>query len=181
MKAAAVKAIAALARETPSDVVARAFGTASEENARRAQEIVRERRADCLKEARDYSWETVMSHSSHIEHLLAARQAGYTATMLYVATEDPRVSIGRVAERVGAGGHDVPEDRVAKRWRRSIGLLPRALLIVHRARIFDNGSESRPFKLVASLDHEVFETSVPLEKLPIWFRPTVAEMYRHQA
>ena len=164
-----------------ADVIAKTLGAPSEEVSRRAQAIVRERRDELLRADRDYSWETVMSHPSHVEHLLAARGAGYRTSLLFVATEDPRVSLGRIAERVEVGGHDVPVDRVVDRWAKSIGLLPRALLTAHRARVFDNGNADRPFQLVATLDDEVFETAAPVEQLPIWFRPTIAEMYRHQA
>ena len=164
-----------------ADVIAKSLGPPSEDVSRRAQAIVRDRREELLLANRDYSWETVMSHPSHIEHLLAARRAGYRTSLLFVATEDPRVNLGRIAERVEVGGHDVPGDRVMDRWVKSIGLLPRALLTAHRARVFDNGNADRPFQLVATLDDEVFETAAPVERLPIWFRPTIAEMYRHQA
>ena len=50
-----------------------------------------------------------MSHPSHVEHLRAAREAGYEVRLFYVATEDPANNI--VLERRGRG-HDVPEDRI---------------------------------------------------------------------
>jgi predicted ABC-type ATPase len=147
----------------------------------RAQEIVRERRDAALAEGRDYSWETVMSHPSHLEHLQLAREAGYEIRLFYVATEDPRVSIGRVSERVARGGHDVPQDRIIQRYHRSIEQLPRAILSSDHARIFDNSSATAPLQLIARLDGNVFETPLAFDDLPLWFRPTILEMYRHRA
>lgn len=42
-----------------------------------------------------------MSHPSHVEHLRAAREAGYEVRLFYVATEDPANNI--VLERRGRG------------------------------------------------------------------------------
>jgi predicted ABC-type ATPase len=57
-----------------------------------------------------YSWETVMSHPSHIEHLAEARAAGYEVVLAYVCIDDPEVNVDRVQERVEDGGHPVREE-----------------------------------------------------------------------
>lgn len=119
---------------------------------RRAQEIVRERRDTALGERRDYSWETVMSHPSHVEHLRQAKAAGYEVRLFYVATEDPRINTGRVANRVALGGHDVPTDRIVLRYEKSLAGLAEAVEVADIARVWDNSDSQRPFRVVADRD-----------------------------
>lgn len=119
---------------------------------RRAQEIVRERRDAALSERRDYSWETVMSHPSHVEHLRQAKAAGYEVRLFYVATEDPRINTGRVANRVALGGHDVPTDRIVSRYEKSLAGLADAVEVADVARVWDNSDSQRPFRVVADRD-----------------------------
>lgn len=77
---------------------------------REAQRQVQEAREAALASRRDYSFETVMSHPSHIDHLRRARAAGYTVTLIYVALDNPLINLDQVRNRVADGGHDVPPD-----------------------------------------------------------------------
>lgn len=164
-----------------ADDIARTLGPPTVENNRRAQEIVREKRDQALAEYRDYSWESVMSHPTHLEHLVAARRAGYEVELLYVATEHPLVNVGRVADRVVIGEHDVPRGKILSRYTKSIAQLPRAMLISHRARVFDNSyRDADSYRLIATRRGEYFEAEPP-NKLPQWFRPVLDYMEHHQA
>jgi predicted ABC-type ATPase len=163
-----------------ADVIAKELGVADEQTGRKAQEMVRSLRDQALAARVDYSWETVMSHHSHIDHLLEARSVGYEVSLVYVATEDPAVSIGRVRDRVAQGGHDVPVARIRSRYQRSLEQLPRAVLISHHARIIDNSRLDQPYIEIASLNGDWFE-ALPSDQLPLWFRPALAEISRHKA
>lgn len=55
-----------------------------------------------------------------------------------MATDDPNVNVQRVAVRVAAGGHDVPEDRTRSRYTRTLALAPVAIGYADQAFIFDN-------------------------------------------
>ena len=120
-----------------------------DEIAREAQQIVRDRRIAALREGRDHSFETVMSHVSHIDYMHEARLAGFEVRLFFVATEDPVINLGRVDNRVTHGGHGVPADRVVARYHRSIGNLPAAMLASDQCRIFDNSSADRPLRRLA--------------------------------
>lgn len=114
-------------------------------DARGAQKLAETLRLQALAERRSLMYETVMSHPSKIAELQAAARAGYTTTVVFVATDDPAVNIARVALRVADGGHDVPKDRIRARHRRSIALAPAALAFAAHAYIYDNspwGSEA---------------------------------------
>jgi predicted ABC-type ATPase len=55
-----------------------------------------------------------------------------------VSTIDPRYNILRVADRVSAGGHDVPPQKVIERYHRSLSLLPLAIEIADLVTLVDN-------------------------------------------
>lgn len=52
-------------------------------------------------------------------------------------------------ERVEAGGHDVPHDKLVTRFPRTFANLRQALAFVDRALLFDNSSTDRPFRFIA--------------------------------
>jgi predicted ABC-type ATPase len=45
-----------------------------------------------------------------------AQNAGYTVTLLYFWLNSPELAIERVRARVEAGGHDIPEETVRRRY-----------------------------------------------------------------
>ena len=89
---------------------------------------------------RSFTFETVMSSPDKIEFLQSARDAGFRTYLYFVATQNPKINIARVAARVRAGGHNVPTDKIIARYSRSLELLADAIRIVDRAYIFDNST-----------------------------------------
>ena len=79
-----------------------------------------------------------MSHPSKVDILLRAKHAGFFVQVFFIGTEDPQISADRVALRVAQGGHDVPRDRIAPRWFRTMNQLASAIRLSNRTFIFDN-------------------------------------------
>ena len=159
-----------------ADDIARSLGGGEEAN-RQAQQIVRDRRALALAERRDYAWETVMSHHSHIEHLLEARSAGYEVYVIYVATEHPSVNVLRVRERTGKGGHGVPLAKIGERYAKSLAKLPYALIASHFASVFDNSDPDEPFKLICEVREDVLRLHYDYVEMPGWFQPALRHLH----
>ena len=65
----------------------------------------------------DFCIETTLATRSLIKMALSAQQKGYYVTVLYFWLEKPEIAIERVAARVQAGGHDIPEDTIRRRYR----------------------------------------------------------------
>lgn len=107
-------------------------------DARAAQQLANDLRAQALAARRDVMYETVMSHPSKLAELQQAKAAGYDITVVLVATNDPSINVQRVAVRVASGGHDVPEDRTRERYGRTLALAPVAIGYAHQAAVFDN-------------------------------------------
>lgn len=105
---------------------------------RAAQQLANQLRAQALADGRDVMYETVMSHPSKIAELQQAKASGYEITVVLVATDDPSVNVQRIAARVAAGGHDVPEARTRERYARTLALAPVAIGYAQQAAVFDN-------------------------------------------
>ena len=121
-----------------------------------------------------FTLETVMSHPSKVALLQEAQQRGYRTYLYFIATDDPEINVSRVRSRVRTGGHPVPEDRIVKRYFRSLELLPEAILHTNRAYIFDNSAEGLECTWLAEIT-EGLEMESRTDQLPRWFRKAVWE------
>ena len=52
-------------------------------------------------------------------------------------------------QRVEAGGHDVPDEKIVARFPRTFANLRQALSFVNQALLFDNSSADEPYRFVA--------------------------------
>jgi predicted ABC-type ATPase len=122
------------------DEIAAKLDMPEPERSRQAQMHADFERDSCLRRRISFSFETVMSHPSKVEVMLKAHDAGYDVTLFFVATSDPEINVRRVENRVAAGGHDVPHDRIRSRYQRSRSYLPHAALVARRTVVFDNSA-----------------------------------------
>ena len=126
-------------------------------------------RRELLAQGRTFTFETVMSSRDKIDFLRDARRRGYRTYLYFVATDDPAINLARVKLRVSQGGHDVPQDRVRDRYRRSIDLLDEACSIANRAYVFDNSGEAHELLVEISEGQDMVVHS---STLPAWFTAT---------
>jgi predicted ABC-type ATPase len=74
-----------------------------------------------LTEARvDFAFETTLATRSYASLVKAVQQVGYKVTLLFIWLDSPETAIQRVADRVAAGGHHIPEATVRRRYQRGI-------------------------------------------------------------
>ncbi len=99
-------------------------------------------RQHLLERRASFTCETVMSHPGKVALLEKAQRLGYRTYLYFVATDDPNINVSRVSNRVGLGGHAVPEDKIISRYHRSLALLLEAIKHTSRAYIFDNSTDS---------------------------------------
>ena len=95
-----------------------------------------------------------MSHHSHIDYMLEARDAGFVTRLFFVATEDPSINLDRVRNRVLHGGHPVPAERVIERYHRCLAHLPDAIQAANESVIYDNSSAQRSFRPLAIVNSD---------------------------
>ena len=68
----------------------------------------------------DFAIETTLATRTLLNTIRQARDEGYTVTLLYFWLNSPDLAVARVKARVEAGGHNIPEETVRRRY--SMGL-----------------------------------------------------------
>ena len=87
--------------------------------------------------------ETVLSTDKYRQLVETTLSQNGFFGLIYVAVKSPEISAQRIAARFAQGGHDVPTDRLAARWQRSLEQLPWFARRAHFMNVFDNTFSSR--------------------------------------
>jgi predicted ABC-type ATPase len=123
-------------------------------------------REDCLRQKKNFIWETVFSSGGKVDFLWGGEMEGYFIRLVFIATTSPSLNAARVALRVMKGGHDVPITKIVSRYLKSIANCAAGILLADRAHIYDNSREnSDPALLFRTRDGQVVEKYGPL---PNW-------------
>lgn len=93
---------------------------APETVALQAGRIMLARLDELARNRADFAFETTLSATTFVRFLRRLQDAGYVVRVIYVWLRSPELAIQRVAERVSRGGHHVPTDVVARRYRRGL-------------------------------------------------------------
>jgi predicted ABC-type ATPase len=86
------------------------------------RETIRRQEA-LLTRGMDFAMETTLAGNRELALLRRARAAGYKVTLVYIGVDSPDVLLGRIAQRITEGGHDVPTADVDHRYIRSLANL----------------------------------------------------------
>jgi predicted ABC-type ATPase len=111
-----------------------------------------------------FAVETTLSGKSYLQMMVDARDRGFEVVLVYIGTENVEINLARIRNRVLAGGHDVPESDVRRRYERSFKNLPTALQRADHTILFENSTEEG-YRLVAVLGSS---TSQWFEPIPHW-------------
>ena len=68
----------------------------------------------------DFAFETTLSGRSYMRLLKELRSKGWKIVLFYLWIPSAEFSRLRVQQRVEAGGHDIPADAIARRYRRTV-------------------------------------------------------------
>ena len=130
---------------TADDIVAK-VGLPVSDAARAADAV----RAELLQTGKSFITETVFSDpaGAKLQFLRDALANDYAVTLIYIGLAGVNLSEARVIQRVASGGHDVPSERLPRRFEQSLMNLRAALAFVPVVRIYDNSSDEDPFRLV---------------------------------
>lgn len=134
--------------------------------------VAAEERDRRIRERRSFVAETVFSHESKLDLIDGAKAAGYVV-VLHIVMVPEDLAVARVADRVRAGGHQVPEDKIRSRHRRLWPLVAAAVGRADEAHVYDNTTASAALRRVAS-----FVRSQPLGDLswPSWTPAPLREL-----
>lgn len=84
--------------------------------------------------------ETVLSTEKYRRLVDEAKKRSFEFRLIYVLLDSPERNVERVRLRVAKGGHDVPEEKIRARHRRSLDQLPWFLEQADRAWLFNNSA-----------------------------------------
>lgn len=69
-----------------------------------------------LKRYQDFAVETTLATRTLLKTVRMAQDAGYTVTLMYFWLKSPELAVERVHARVEAGGHNIPEETIRRRY-----------------------------------------------------------------
>lgn len=134
-----------------------------------------------LADGRSHAFETTLGGHT-VPATIAAAADSHDVLMWFCGLASPELHIARVAARVRAGGHDIPEARIRERYPASlqnlIALMPR---IAH-LQVYDNSAQAAPGTaipdplLVAEMREGQLVWPTDLEALrrtPQWAKPVL--------
>lgn len=127
-----------------------------------------------IRNGKNFSFETVMSHPSKVKEVQGAINKGYSLYLYFVCIDSADVNMSRVEDRVKKGGHNVDPQKIEDRYFRTLDMLNTVLPLCYRAYLFDN-SKLDEMILVAELHNNAMElkTDAP----PQWFIKYVLPYY----
>ena len=133
----------------PDNIAQEQFGNwNSPEAVLKAAQFATEQRENCLKNKKNFIFETVFSASDKVNFLERAKNAGFFIRLFFVGTNHPSINASRIAHRVMEGGHDVPISKIINRYSKSISNCRLAASFVDRLYVYDNSIDYAPATLL---------------------------------
>jgi predicted ABC-type ATPase len=134
-----------------------------------------------IAERLDFAFETTLGGTTIARLLAQAAADGIEVRVWYVGLDSVGTHIARVRHRVRAGGHDIPESTIRRRWQHSRLNLIRLLPALAELRVYDNSAQADPAVgdaprpvLVLHVDRGKIVGPPDLSSTPEWAKPIVA-------
>jgi predicted ABC-type ATPase len=86
----------------------------------RAARIMLQRIDDLGDSGADFAFETTLATLSYARKIPLWRRAGYVVSLIYLRLSDVEAAVRRVRRRVEAGGHDIAESVIRRRFEKSV-------------------------------------------------------------
>ena len=120
-----------------------------------AARVAEKLRRELVAARESFAFETVFSDSvgDKLQFLEACAASGYATALLFVGLASAKLSAERVAMRVSQGGHDVPADKLASRFPRTLANLKAAIGRLPHIVVYDNSDLARPYRELARFEH----------------------------
>lgn len=107
----------------------------------RAARLVIEQIHSRIQNRDDFGFETTLAGRSYLSLVKSLIVQGYDVHMFYLWIPSPELGLQRIQQRVQAGGHDVPEADVRRRYRRTLrNLFSRYRQQLSTLHFFDNST-----------------------------------------
>jgi predicted ABC-type ATPase len=109
-----------------------------------AGRLMLDRIHELIEAGQSFALETTCASRSHARLMRILQAAGYRTTLLFLWLPSPKVAVARVARRVRAGGHRIPEDVIHRRfWAGLRNMRHLYLPLADVAAIYDNSDNGQ--------------------------------------
>jgi predicted ABC-type ATPase len=75
-----------------------------------------QRMSDLVRLEQSFAFETTCSGKSHLRLLEVCKKSGWRLTLIFLWLSSAEMAVERVAQRVRAGGHNIPRDVIHRRY-----------------------------------------------------------------
>ena len=134
---------------------------------KKAAEYATALRYECLRQKKDFVFETVFSSEEKLDFVRQAKAADFFIRFFYVCTANPEINVRRITQRYLNGGHEVPISKIVSRYYKSLLNAQETIPLVDRAYIYDNSIEDKmPQLLFRTIDGCLYKQYV--EDIPEW-------------
>ncbi|ASW90421.1 ZTL protein [Mycobacterium marseillense] len=134
-----------------------------------------------IDEGLDFTFETTLGGNTMPALLAEAAKRGLQVHVFYVGLDSADTCIERVRQRVRAGGHDISDADIRRRYRHSLINLVKLLPVLTGLRVYDNSASADPAigqaprpVLVLHMDRGRIVGPPDLSSTPAWAKPVVA-------
>ncbi len=142
------------------------FPDAPETHSYRAARVAAEMRGTLLNQGRSFCFETVFSHVSKIDFVAQAKARGYEVVLVFIHVDSIGLNKARIAQRVEAGGHHVPDKKVTERIPRLLANIKTVFPLCDHVYALDNSKIDDPYQPVFSIRRHILERQQ--SPLPDW-------------
>lgn len=124
-----------------------------------------------ISEKKSFVAETVFDEGK-LGYIKKARKAGFETTIHFMGVESPDLALERVLARVAAGGHNVDEGLVRKKWAEALSVADKSVTRADRVIFYDNSTDEGP-RIVAAFENAKLTS---LDNPPSWLSkmPSIA-------
>ena len=129
---------------------------------------------ELLYQGTSFCYETVFSHPSKIDLVAKAKALGYEIIFVYIHLDTPALNEARVMQRVSAGGHTVPRDKIRSRIPRTMKNVATILPLVNEARLLNNSFLKSYFQQMAIVRQGI--RVMVIDPLPKWAEEMLADI-----
>jgi predicted ABC-type ATPase len=110
-----------------------------------AGRVMLRRLHDLSDAGEDFAFETTLASRSFAPWIAGLRNEGYSFGLVFLWLPTPEIAIARVRQRAAAGGHDVPEETVRRRYARGlVNFLQIYRPLADQWNLYDNSEPSAP-------------------------------------
>lgn len=130
-----------------ADELALELGVEAYEAARVANAL----RRTLVERGESFVFETVFSDpiGDKVVFLEEANRKGFQVVLIFIRLNGIEISKQRVSMRVMQGGHDVPDEKLEQRFKRTLANLDRAIGSLPIVIVFNNSDMANPYRLEA--------------------------------